>query len=98
MSVTKNDVEKIAQLAKLKFEDSEMDEYTKDMNNILAYMDKLNQLNTENVEPLSHPNEDSNVFRNDELKPSISSEDALKNAPEKDDKYFKVPKVIQVKS
>jgi len=97
MSVTKKDVEKIAQLAKLKFEDSEMDEYTKDMNNILAYMDKLNQLNTENIEPLSHPNEDSNVFRNDELKPSISSEDALKNAPEKDDRFFKVPKVIQDK-
>lgn len=95
MSVTKKDVEKIAQLAKLKFEDSEMDEFIKDMNNILTYMDKLNELDTENVEPLSHPNEDSNVFRNDELQQSITTEDALKNAPDKDDKFFRVPKVIQ---
>ncbi len=97
MSVTKKDVEKIAQLAKLKFKDSEMDEFTKDMNNILTYMEKLNELNTENVEPLSHPNEDSNIFREDVLKPSISTEEALKNAPDKDDKFFKVPKVIQDK-
>ncbi|MCJ7553916.1 MAG: Asp-tRNA(Asn)/Glu-tRNA(Gln) amidotransferase subunit GatC [Ignavibacteriaceae bacterium] len=98
MSVTKKDVEKIAQLAKLKFNDQEIDSFTDDMNRILSYVDKLNELDTESVEPLSHPNEGSNVFRDDELKKSIPTDEALKNAPDRNDKFFKVPKVIQDKS
>ena len=94
MPVTKKDVEKIAELAQLKFSEQELESFTHQMNEILAYMDKLNELDTENVEPLSHPVEQTNVFREDELKPSISAEDALKNAPAKDEHYFKVPKVI----
>ena len=94
MAVTKKDVEKIAELAQLKFSEEELENFTPQMNEILAYMDKLNELDTENVEPLSHPVEQTNVFREDELKPSITTEDALKNAPAKDEHYFKVPKVI----
>ena len=94
MAVTKKDVEKIAELAQLKFSEQELESFTHQMNEILAYMDKLNELDTENVEPLSHPVEQTNVFREDELKPSITTEDALKNAPAKDEHYFKVPKVI----
>ncbi len=94
MAVTKKDVEKIAELAKLKFTDEELENFTPQMNEILSYMDKLNELDTENVKPLSHPVEQTNVFREDELKTSISTEDALKNAPAKDDHHFKVPKVI----
>jgi aspartyl-tRNA(Asn)/glutamyl-tRNA(Gln) amidotransferase subunit C len=94
MAVTKKDVEKIAELAKLKFSEQELESFTPQMNEILAYMDKLNELDTENVEPLSHPVEQTNVFREDEMKPSITTEEALKNAPEKDERYFKVPKVI----
>ena len=94
MAVTKKDVEKIAELARLKFTDEELENFTPQMNEILSYMDKLNELDTENVKPLSHPVEQTNVFREDELKPSISTEDALKNAPAKDDHHFKVPKVI----
>jgi len=94
MAVTKKDVEKIAELAQLKFSEDELESFTPQMNEILAYMDKLNELDTENVEPLSHPVEQTNVFREDELKPSISTEEALKNAPAKDEHYFKVPKVI----
>lgn len=97
MSVTKKDVVKIAELARLQFNDHELEEFTQDMNEILKYMEKLNELDTENVEPLSHPNETTNVFRNDELKQSITTEDALKNAPDKDEKFFRVPKVIQDK-
>lgn len=97
MSVTKKDVEKISELARLKFNETELENFTEEMNKILSYVEKLNELDTENVEPLSHPNETINVFRNDELKQSISTEDALKNAPDKDDKFFKVPKVIQDK-
>lgn len=94
MAVTKKDVEKIAELARLKFTEEELENFTPQMNEILTYMDKLNELDTENVKPLSHPVEQTNVFRKDELKPSISNEDALKNAPSKDEHHFKVPKVI----
>ncbi len=94
MAVTKKDVEKIAELARLKFNDIELENFTPQMNEILSYMDKLNELDTENVNPLSHPVEQTNVFREDELKPSISTENALKNAPSKDEHHFKVPKVI----
>lgn len=97
MSVTKKDVEKIAMLARLKFEETEIEHFTDDMNKILGYVEKLNQLNTENVKPLSHPNENLNIFRKDELKKSISTEDALENAPDKEDKFFKVPRVIKDK-
>jgi aspartyl-tRNA(Asn)/glutamyl-tRNA(Gln) amidotransferase subunit C len=94
MPVTKNDVEKIAKLAKLKFSEEDLENFTPQMNEILNYMDKLNELDTENIEPLSHPVEQTNVFRDDKLKTSVSTEDALKNAPSKDEQYFKVPKVI----
>jgi aspartyl-tRNA(Asn)/glutamyl-tRNA(Gln) amidotransferase subunit C len=94
MSVSKEDVEKIAKLAKLKFSDEELENFTPQMNEILNYMDKLNELDTENVEPLSHPVEQINVFREDKLRQSIFTEDALKNAPSKDEQFFKVPKVI----
>lgn len=94
MAVTKKDVEKIAELAKLKFSDEELENFTPQMNEILSYMDKLNELDTEDVKPLSHPVEQINVFREDELKSSISNEEALKNSPDKTDSHFKVPKVI----
>lgn len=94
MSVTKKDVEYIAELARLKFKEEELESFTHQLNEILSYVDKLNELNTENVEPLSHPVENVNIFRNDELKKSITTEDALKNAPDKTDEFFKVPKVI----
>ncbi|MCX6174099.1 MAG: Asp-tRNA(Asn)/Glu-tRNA(Gln) amidotransferase subunit GatC [Ignavibacteriales bacterium] len=94
MSVTKKEVEHIAELARLKFKEEELESFTHQLNEILSYVDKLNELNTENVEPLSHSIENINVFRNDELKKSISTEDALKNAPDKTDEFFKVPKVI----
>lgn len=95
MSVTKKDVEHIAKLARLEFNDEEINDYTQQLNKILEYVDKLNELDTENVEPLSHPVEGSNVFREDELKTSVSTEDALANAPDRTDEFFKVPKVIK---
>lgn len=94
MSVTRKDVEYIAELARLKFKEEELESFTHQLNEILNYVDKLNELNTDNVEPLSHPIENINVFRNDELKKSISTEDALKNTSDKTEKFFKVPKVI----
>ena len=80
MSVTRKDVEHIAELARLKFKDEELENFTSQLNEILEYMEKLNELDTENVEPLSHPVESQNVFREDFNKPSVRREDALKNA------------------
>ena len=94
MAVTLKDVKHIAELARLEFSNEELENFTHQLNQILEYVEKLNELDTENVEPLSHPIEGNNAFREDELKPSISREEALKNAPDSDDKFFKVPKVI----
>lgn len=94
MSVTIQEVEHIARLAKLEFSDEEKEKLTHQMNQILQHMEKLNELDTSLVEPLSHVIELQNVFREDSVKPSIPTEEALKNAPDKTDEYFKVPKVI----
>jgi aspartyl-tRNA(Asn)/glutamyl-tRNA(Gln) amidotransferase subunit C len=97
VSVTLKDVEHIAELARLKFSKKELENYTHQLNQILEYVDKLNELDTENVEPLSYPVEGNNIFREDNLKPSLNRDDALKNAPDSDNEFFKVPKVINPK-
>jgi aspartyl-tRNA(Asn)/glutamyl-tRNA(Gln) amidotransferase subunit C len=97
MSVTIKDVEHIAKLANLEFTDAEKNKYTQQMNQMLAYVEQMNKLDTGDVEPLSHVIELSNVFRADEAKQGISTEDALRNAPSKDEHFFKVPKVISEK-
>ncbi len=94
MSVTVNEVEKIAKLARIVLNEREKEELTGQMNEILAYIDKLNELDTENIEPMSHPLDLKNVFRDDALKESLPQSKALENAPSKTDKFFKVPKVI----
>ena len=94
MAVTINDVEHIAQLAKLSFSDEEKAKFTEQFNEILSFMEKLNELDTSNVEPLSQVIELHNVLREDVVKPSLPTEEALKNAPSKTDRFFKVPKVI----
>jgi len=96
MSVTKKDVEHIAKLANLEFSETEIEDFTGQMNQILSHMDKLNELDTSNVEPLSHPVENANVFREDQLKESTPTFRALQNAPDKSETHFKVPKVINV--
>src|SRR5258706_12464705 len=94
MSVTIKDVEHVAELARLSFTASEKEKFRNQLNQILAYMEKLNELDTTNVEPLSHVIGNSNVFRADRMRPSPPREEMLKNAPDKTDKFFKVPKVI----
>lgn len=95
MSVTIIEVEKIAQLAKLKFSEEEKVKLQKDMNQVLGYIEQLNELDLTNVEPLENINETENVMREDEVKPWLTTEEALKNAPAKTQKFFKVPKVIE---
>jgi len=94
MPVTIKDVEHVAKLARLEFSDEEKEKLTHQLNQILDYMDKLNELDTSNVEPLSHVIELKNVFREDVVTPSLTPEEALKNAPARTEKFFRVPKVI----
>jgi aspartyl-tRNA(Asn)/glutamyl-tRNA(Gln) amidotransferase subunit C len=94
MSVTLQDVDKIARLARLEFHDAEKETITHQMNDILKHIEKLNELDTSMVEPLSHVIELSNVFRDDVVKPSLAPEDALRNAPSTAETFFTVPKVI----
>lgn len=95
MSVTIPEVEKIAQLAKLKFSEEEKIKLQKDMNQVLGYIEQLNELVLTDVEPLENINETENVMREDEVNPWLTTEEALKNAPAKTQKFFKVPKVME---
>ena len=95
MEVTDKLVEKVAHLARLKFDDSEKEAIKKDLRRMIEFADKLNELDLENVEPLLHMSEEVNMLREDEIKGSVSCEEALKNAPEHNGKFFKVPKVIK---
>jgi aspartyl-tRNA(Asn)/glutamyl-tRNA(Gln) amidotransferase subunit C len=98
MAVTIKEVEHIAKLAKLEFTDAEKEKFTHQLNQILEYVEQMNKLDTSRIEPLSHVIELSNVFRVDEVKQGVSTEEALKNAPSKTEEFFKVPKVINEKS
>lgn len=94
MKITKELVLHIAELAHLKLRDDEVEKFQKELNQILDYVDKLNEIDTSQVEPLSHPLPIVNVFRDDKTEESIPREEALKNAPEATEEFFKVPKVI----
>lgn len=94
MRVTRELVLHIAELAHLKLKEEEIEKFQKELNQILEYVDKLNELDTSEVEPLSHPLPVVNVTREDKLQPSTAREEALKNAPDSTDEFFKVPKVI----
>ncbi len=95
MSVNRQDVENIAKLARLEFGENEKDELTSNLNGILGYFDKLSELDTENVEPLTHILPVQNVMREDVIKGSVGQEIALGNAPEADKGHFVIPRVIE---
>lgn len=90
-------VNKIAHLARLSFGDEEKKRIMDDMNKIIQFVDKLNDLDTQGVEELSYINDDINVLREDIVKERISKQEGLSNAPLADSDYFKVPKVIDKK-
>lgn len=94
MQITPEDVEKIAALAKLKFADNEKEEIRKQMDQILEYVQKLNELDTDNIEPTYYVQEAAEALREDVVKPSLDREVALKNAPSPSNGFFGVPKVI----
>ena len=95
MEVNDAMVDKLAHLARLKFNEAEKEEIKKDLQKMIEFVEKLNELDLTGVEPLLHMSEEVNVLRDDEIKGSVSREDALKNAPSHDEQFFKVPKVIK---
>jgi aspartyl-tRNA(Asn)/glutamyl-tRNA(Gln) amidotransferase subunit C len=95
MEVTEQMVEKLAHLAKLNFNATEKQAIQKDLQSMIAFVEKLQTLDTTNVEPLLHMGNNTNVLREDIVKGSITKNEALLNAPIKDEQFFKVPKVIK---
>jgi aspartyl-tRNA(Asn)/glutamyl-tRNA(Gln) amidotransferase subunit C len=87
-------VEEVAHLARLEFDDAGKVEILNDMNRMLAFVDKLNEMDTDGVDPLIYMTDEKNVMRDDVAKVTLTQKEALKNAPKKDSDYFKVPKVI----
>ena len=92
--LTEEQVRHIAKLARLKCSDDEINEFTGQLGAILEYIAQLEEVDTENVEPLAHCLPIHNVFRKDEVRPSLSNEEALANAPQRDGEFFVVPKVL----
>jgi len=88
-------IEHLAQLARLSVSDNEKTLFASQIDSILSYMDKLNELDTGNIEPTSHVISLSNVVREDLPKDSLDREDALMNAPDRTDKFYRVPKIIE---
>jgi len=88
-------IEHIAHLARLSLSDKEMGLFSGQLDGILSYVDKLNELDTRDIEPTSHVIAMSNITRDDVQRPSLDREDALMNAPDKTEKFYRVPKIIE---
>lgn len=97
MQVDDKLIEKLAHLSRLEFENESKEEIKKDLTRILSFIEKLNELNTDNIEPLVYMTDEVNVLREDEVKQTITQEEALKNAPKRDSDYFRVPRVVEKK-
>ena len=92
--ISSQQVEYVAHLARLTISDKDKDKFTSQLNDILLYIDKLNELDTAGVEPMSHAIAVTNAFREDKILSSIGTENSLANAPDARGEFFRVPKVI----
>lgn len=98
MKIDKETVRRVAALSRLSLADDELLKYSSQLETIITYISKLNEIDTKDVPPTSHPLSTlKNVYRKDLLKPSLKTEEALANAPSKDGDFFKVPQVIENK-
>jgi aspartyl-tRNA(Asn)/glutamyl-tRNA(Gln) amidotransferase subunit C len=95
MKITRHEVEHVALLARLNLAEAELETFTGQMDAILAYVDKLNELDTTGIVPTSHAVPMANAFRDDVVRPSIGVDAALGNAPDRVEGFFRVPKVIE---
>ena len=94
MQIDESTVDKLANLAKLEFDAEAKKEIIKDLTRVLDFVEKLNELDTENIEPLVYMTDEKNVLRKDKVVQEITQQDALRNAPQKDSDYIIVPKVL----
>lgn len=95
MKIDKQTLHKMAHLARLEIDPSKEDGYIKDLEEVLTWVEKLNELDTDGIEPLTNMSFEVNAFREDVKQQTITHEQALKNAPKKDEDYFRVPKVLE---
>jgi aspartyl-tRNA(Asn)/glutamyl-tRNA(Gln) amidotransferase subunit C len=94
MALSEKDVQYVAKLARLEVTEAETAKYTEQLGNILKYVEQLNELDTANVEPLTHPLDMKNVFRSDVNELSLTQKEVLSNGPEVQAGHFKVPKIM----
>jgi aspartyl-tRNA(Asn)/glutamyl-tRNA(Gln) amidotransferase subunit C len=94
MAISREEVQKVSLLARLSLSDDELDRMTSQLGQILGYMNLLAEVDTEHVEPMAHPLDAANVFRDDVVRPSLDREDALANAPHHDGQCYLVPAVL----
>jgi len=94
MKITREEVLHVARLARLQLTEEEVETYARQLDEILSYVDKLNELDTKDVEPMAHVIPLETPFREDQVLPSLDPEDSLSNAPERSENFFKVPKII----
>lgn len=95
MSINREQVEHVAKLARLSLSEEEKNQFTTQLNDILQFAEKLNELHTDDVEPTSHVYPVTNVMREDVVKPSLTQEKVLANAPDQQDGYIRVPAVFE---
>lgn len=95
--IDKDTVDKLSNLSRLEFDGKEKEEIIHDLNRMLDFVEKLNEIDTSGIEPLIYMNDKKNIFRNDEVKQLLTQKEALVNAPKKDSDYIKVPKVVEKK-
>ncbi|RZK25995.1 MAG: Asp-tRNA(Asn)/Glu-tRNA(Gln) amidotransferase subunit GatC [Flavobacterium sp.] len=95
MIIDKQTITKVANLARIEIQENDVEELITDMNKILTFMEKLNELETTGVEPLVYMNSDENIWREDVVDQKISVQDGLKNSAVHDDRFFFVPKIIE---
>ncbi len=95
MKITDQLLDKIEKLSMLSFNDSEREQYKEEFQRILNFVEKLQEVDTSQVEPLIHVTNEVNHLREDEITGQVSREEALKNAPDSDGRFFVVPKVVK---
>jgi aspartyl-tRNA(Asn)/glutamyl-tRNA(Gln) amidotransferase subunit C len=95
MKIDRETLDKIAHLSRLEFDEKDAEKMMQDMTNIVNWVEKLNEVNTDGIEPLTTMSHEINALREDKVGEQLRREDALKNAPESDLEYFRVPKVLE---
>ena len=93
--LTRDEVAKVALLARLKLSEAELETFTSQLGQVLQYVHILDEVDTENIEPMAHAVEVTDVFRTDEVAPSLPREDVLANAPKANNRYFVVPQILE---